>query len=171
MTQMLLINGSPLHPSRSAVLLEKIERIAKAKQWSATKLVVRELDANALLAADSSHPSIQKALQAIESAETIVAVTPTYKAAYSGILKALLDLVPQNGFAGKKVLPFMLGATPLHALALDFSFKPLFMALGASFIAPGAFLLDDRFQKNEGQYGLSDELQAHVTKLFESFTA
>ena len=35
----------------------------------------------------------------------VVIATPVYKAAYSGILKAFLDLLPQDGLDGKLVLP------------------------------------------------------------------
>jgi len=169
MTQILLLNGSPVYPSRSAVLLAHYENIAKQNQWAVTNLAVRELDAKALLTAEASHPSLQAAFKAVEEALAMVVVTPTYKAAYSGVLKSFLDLLPQHALLGKKVLPLMLGATPLHALALDYSFKPLFMALGASHIASGAFLLDDRFSKQDGVYSLNPELQTFATSLLTDF--
>jgi FMN reductase len=122
-----------------------------------------------LLAAKASHPSLASAFEAIGQAEAIVAATPTYKAAYAGFLKAFLDLAPPNALAGKKVLPFMLGATPLHALALDFSFKPLFMAMGAGRLASGAFFLDERFTKQVGQYVLTPELAEQVSKMLVDF--
>ena len=43
--------------------------------------------------------------------------TPIYKASYSGVLKAFLDLLPQFAFGGKVVLPLLTGGTAAHVLA------------------------------------------------------
>ena len=62
----------------------------------------------------------------------MVVSTPVYKAAYSGVLKVFLDLLPQFGLAGKVVLPLVTGGTASHVLAIDYALRPVLLALGAS---------------------------------------
>ncbi len=51
--------------------------------------------------------------------------TPVYKAAYSGLLKSLLDLLPQYALAGKTVLPLATGGSTAHVLAIDYALRPV----------------------------------------------
>ena len=51
--------------------------------------------------------------------------TPVYKAAYSGLLKVLLDLLPQTALKEKTVLPLATGGSPHHMLALDYALRPV----------------------------------------------
>ncbi|MFX5752239.1 NAD(P)H-dependent oxidoreductase, partial [Acinetobacter baumannii] len=59
------------------------------------RLDVRDLPGQAILRADWNDPEIKAALATVEQASAVVVSTPVYKAAYSGILKAFLDLLPQ----------------------------------------------------------------------------
>lgn len=65
-----------------------------------------------------------------------------YKAAYSGLLKSLLDLLPQYALAGKTVLPLATGGSTAHVLAIDYALRPVLSSMGASHIVPGWFTLD-----------------------------
>jgi FMN reductase len=95
------------------------------------KLQVRDLPATALLHGDCSDLAIKRALGAVAEAEAIVIATPIYKASYTGILKAFLDLLPQDGLAGKLVLPLATGGSQSHMLALDYALRPVLHALDA----------------------------------------
>ena len=68
--------------------------------------------------------------------------TPVYKAAYSGLLKCLLDLLPQHALAGKTVLPLATGGSTAHVLAIDYALRPVLSSMGANHIVQGWFLLD-----------------------------
>jgi FMN reductase len=52
-----------------------------------------------------------------------------YKAAYSGLLKTLLDLLPQCALAGKVVLPVVTCGSPAHVLAIDYALRPLYQVV------------------------------------------
>ncbi len=65
----------------------------------------------------------------------VVVATPIYKAAYTGGLKALFDILPQSALRGKTVLPLATGGSPAHLLAIDYALKPVLSALGASDLA------------------------------------
>ena len=73
--------------------------------------------------------------------------TPVYKAAYSGVLKTWLDMLPANALADKAVLPLATGAAPIHALAIDYALTPVLGALGATRSTGGVYLLDSQIQR------------------------
>ena len=58
------------------------------------------------MAADFGHPTVAQATAQVARARAIVIATPVYKAAYSGVLKVFLDLLPQTEFKTKHVLPW-----------------------------------------------------------------
>ena len=66
-------------------------------------------------------------LAQVANAQLIVVATPVYKAAYSGLLKVFLDLLPQTALAGKTVLPLATGGSPHHMLALDCALRPVLL--------------------------------------------
>ena len=159
----LLIAGSPSHTSRSAALLESVgQRLAKHR-IEVTQLQIRDLDAQALVHADFAHPCIVRAVQQVADAQVVVIATPVYKAAYSGVLKVFLDLLPQTGLKGKTVLPLATGGSPHHMLALDYALRPVLQALAAKQILPGIYATDAQvFVLPEGASTLSADLAARV---------
>lgn len=127
----LLLGGSPHIPSSSSRLLLHIGEQLALHGHTYSKLDVRDLPARALLQADYSDADIAGAVRAVAEADAIVIATPIYKASYTGLLKAFLDLLPQDGLAGKLVLPLATGGGHAHTLALDYALRPVLHALGA----------------------------------------
>jgi len=127
----LLLGGSPQLPSSSSRLLLHIGEQLALQGHSYAQLHVRDLPARALLLADYDDAAIARALRAVADADAIVIATPIYKASYTGLLKAFLDLLPQDGLAGKLVLPLATGGGHAHTLALDYALRPVLHALGA----------------------------------------
>ncbi|WP_210649146.1 NADPH-dependent FMN reductase [Nocardioides sp. SYSU D00065] len=74
----------------------------------------------------------------------VVVASPTYKATYTGLLKAFLDRFPHQGLGGVTAVPLMLGASPVHALAIEHGLRPLLVELGASVPTRGLYLLDSQ---------------------------
>jgi FMN reductase len=72
-----------------------------------------------------------------------------YKAAYTGLLKSFLDLLPQYALAGKTVLPLVTGGTPAHVLAIDYALCPVLASMGAH-VGQGYFLLDQLIGEGAG---------------------
>ena len=160
----LLLAGSPSEPSRSAALLDAVAQRLHAyhAQTSAAftveHLSIRELDAPALVLADWSHPQIVAALARVAQAQLIVVATPVYKAAYSGLLKVFLDLLPQTALAGKTVLPLATGGSPHHMLALDYALRPVLQSLSARHILPGVYATDLQIPKSGTAYTLAPDI-------------
>ncbi|VTU29284.1 FMN reductase (NADPH) [Variovorax sp. PBL-E5] len=123
------------------------------------RLAIRELAAHALLLGEASHPSVQHAAEQVRRADAIVIATPVYKAAYSGVLKVFLDLLPQSALKGKTVLPLATGGSPHHMLALDYALRPVLQSLAARHILPGVYATDGQVTlQPEGAYQLQAEL-------------
>lgn len=163
----LLIAGSPSEQSRSAALLDgvkqRLEQQAGRRQLYIDRVQVRDLSPQALLLADWNHASIKRAIAQVESASALVVATPVYKAAYSGVLKVFLDLLPQTALKGKVVLPLATGGSPHHMLALDYALRPVLQSLGAKHILPGVYASDSQIPKDEqGQYRISAEIDSRL---------
>ncbi len=149
----LLIAGSPSEHSRSAALLDAVAQRLGLRQALIDRLRIRELSPQALLLADTTHKTVQHALAQIASARAVVVATPVYKAAYSGVLKVFLDLLPQNGLQGKAVLPLATGGSPHHMLALDYALRPVLQSLGARHILPGVYASDAQLPRDSDTGG------------------
>ena len=151
----LLIAGSPTTPSRSTALLDAAADRLQRRGVAVQRLVVRDLPAEALLHADFGNARLQQAIDRVTSARALIVATPVYKAAYSGLLKAFLDLLPQTAFNAKAVLPLATGGSPYHMLALDYALRPVLGALGARHILPGVYATDAQVALTpEGAYQL-----------------
>ena len=142
MSSVIVLTGSPSVRSRTAALSGLIARRLEAAGHAVGTRHVRDLPAEALLGADAAHPAIVEAVTAIEAADAVVVASPVYKAAYSGVLKTLLDLLPQRALSGKTVLPVVTGGTPAHLLAIDYALRPVLVSLGAHHVLKGCFVLD-----------------------------
>lgn len=136
------LSGSPSPKSRSAWLLDWAREQLAPQSTSSHALPLRELPAAALLSAEAGHPVLRVALERIARADVVLVGTPIYKAAYSGLLKAFLDLLPQDALRGKTVLPLATGGSAAHLLAIDYALKPVLHALGASRLLDGVFVTD-----------------------------
>lgn len=159
----LLIAGSPSQRSRSAALLDRVGALLKAQGIATDRLQVRDLSPQALLLADFGHPSVVSAVHQVSQAQVIVVSTPVYKAAYSGVLKVLLDLLPQTAFKGKTVLPLATGGSPHHMLALDYALRPVLQSLGARHILPGIYASDSQIVLTpEEAYQVAPEIDARL---------
>jgi len=139
---LLSIQGSPSARSRSAWLQQLAQTRLEGRIGSTTTLALRELPPAALLLGDTRAEPVRQALSALAQAQLVIVTTPIYKAAYSGLLKTFLDLLPEDALRGKTVLPLATGGTLAHLLALDYALKPVLGALGARDILDGVFATD-----------------------------
>lgn len=155
----LLIAGSPSERSRTAALLQAVGQRLEFRGAHVAQLRVRDLPPQALVLADFAHPAVVSATAQVAEADIVVVATPVYKAAYSGVLKVFLDLLPQTALKGKTVLPLATGGSPHHMLALDYALRPVLQSLGAKNILPGIYATDAQVVPNpEGGYHVADDI-------------
>ncbi|WP_457325633.1 NADPH-dependent FMN reductase [Roseateles sp. P5_E11] len=143
------LSASPSERSRSAWLTQFALTRLEGRATHHDDILVRELPAAALLTADVQDRAIAAAVQAVEQADLVVVGTPIYKAAYSGLLKVFLDLLPPDALRGKVVLPLATGGSAAHFLALDYALKPVLSALGARHVLDGVFATDAQLRRHE----------------------
>jgi FMN reductase len=105
MANVVAIAGSPSHPSRTSAVLEYAQSILTSEGLISDLIVVRDFPPEDLVFAQYKSPAIAEAKTAIEQASGIIIATPVYKASYTGVLKAFLDLLPPGAFSGKVILP------------------------------------------------------------------
>lgn len=136
----LAISGSPSSKSRTALVAQHVLGLLRNENLETRFLSVRDLPAEALLRAKTSDPEIAEALAAVDQASGIVFATPIFKAAYSGLLKCMLDILPQFALAGKAILPLATGGSVAHVLALDYGLRPVLQSMGARHIVQSHFI-------------------------------
>ncbi|MEV0848349.1 NADPH-dependent FMN reductase [Streptomyces sp. NPDC049954] len=142
MATVLSVSGSPSPVSRTARLLRLLDARLRDQGHEVIPLDARTVPPEALLGGDLGHPALRELAALVEAAEGVVVATPVYKAAYSGLLKALLDVLPQYALTGKTVLPLATGGSVAHVLAIDYALRPVLTSMGATHVVPGWFTLD-----------------------------
>lgn len=90
--------------------------------------------------------AVAAAVLAVGSCDVVIIASPTYKGAYTGILKLFLDQFPSSGLVSVVALPVMLGAGPGHAMAPDLVLKPVLVELGAVCPVKGLYLLESDYR-------------------------
>ncbi len=159
----LLIAGSPSERSRSAALLDAVSQRLHSRGALVDRIHIRDLSPQALLLADFGHPTVVAATDQVAKARVLVVATPVYKAAYSGVLKVFLDLLPQTALKGKTVLPLATGGSPHHMLALDYALRPVLQSLGAKHILPGIYATDSQVTLSpEGSYSVHSDVAVRL---------
>jgi FMN reductase len=167
------VTGSPSEGSRTVHLAQQVGRSLVGRGFEVQDIDVRALPADDLIAARGDAPALRGPLALIERARGVVVATPIYKASYSGVLKAFLDLLPQFGLAGKVVLPLVTGGTPAHVLAIDYALRPVLLSLGAQHVVAGLFVHDKLIERQPGNAGirLDPDLQGRLDTVVADFSA
>jgi len=158
MSHIVLLSGSPSNQSRSNALIDHIRERLEATGIKTLSFGVRDFPAEDLILANFASPAFVPLVQAIASSAGIVVATPVYKAAYSGSLKTILDLLPQTALRGKTVLPLATGGSPAHQLAIDYALKPVLSALGATDLLQGVYAVDAQFTKSGTSFEIAPEI-------------
>lgn len=171
MAAILSVSGSPSPTSRTTRLLRHLDERLRQQGHEVTPLEVRTLPADVLLGANVRHPAITAVAELFAQADGVVIGTPVYKAAYSGLLKSLLDLLPQYALSGKTVLPLATGGSQAHVLAIDYALRPVLTSLGADHVVPGWFVLDRHITIRGDEAGLDPDHAAPLYRVVDAFAS
>ncbi len=155
--------GNPKAGSRTLqVALEVSRQVVSGLQGKGLRVIAEHFDLAERAAAmfDWESAAVDAWVQSATGADLLIVATPTYKATYTGLLKAFLDRFPSNALAGHVAVPVMVAAAPIHALAVETYLRPLLIELGASCPTRGLFVLESQLP----------DLTAVVAKWVESAT-
>lgn len=126
------VSGNPRAGSRTLgaarAAAERLAALAGADP-AAVEVVDLATLAGELLAL--AHPAADAALARVAAADLAVIATPVYKASYTGLLKAFLDLYGADGLAGVVAVPLVVSGSPAHVLAGEVHLRPVLVELGA----------------------------------------
>jgi FMN reductase len=87
-------------------------------------------------------PAVRAHLDTIQDAAVVIVATPVYKASFTGLLKAFLDLLPGGALRGAVAVPVTVSASAAHRLVADTQLRPVLIELGAS-TPTRAFAVDE----------------------------
>lgn len=134
--------GSAYQPSRTRVLVDALAGELEQRLVARTRILQLGDFARPLGAALSRQElpaEVQAHLQAIESADLLIAAAPVYRGSYPGHFKHLFDLVGQDALIDKPVLLAATGGSDRHALVLEHQLRPLFSFFQALTLPIGVY--------------------------------
>jgi FMN reductase len=142
--------GNPRLASRTRLAGEtvaaSVERLARQYRRAVETRVV-ELAELAGELFDFSSEAVEAAMALVLASDVLVVASPTYKATYTGLLKAFFDRFASGSLAGVVAVPVMLGGAPIHMLAVDVHLHPLLLEIGASCPTRGLFVLESELEQ------------------------
>ncbi|HWG03058.1 MAG TPA: NAD(P)H-dependent oxidoreductase [Trebonia sp.] len=142
MTKIAIVTGNPKPRSRThGVAVAVADAITAAVDPAAECLDV-DLTDYAPRVFDWSDAELTKLTAEVAAADVAVIASPTYKASYTGLLKAFLDRYGTNGLAGVVAVPVMTGGWPGHLLAVEVHLRPVLVELGATVPARGLYVTE-----------------------------
>jgi FMN reductase len=137
MTTVAVVVGNPKPQSRTLAAATYVAR----ELAGAPDLVIDLADLGQALL-DWSDPDVTDLVKQIGAADLVVVASPTYKAAYTGLLKLFLDrFAGGTGLSGLAV-PLMLGGSPAHSLAPELTLRPVLTEIGGSVPGRGLYVVD-----------------------------
>ena len=138
-TSVVVVVGNPQPASRTATAATEVGRqIAELIGASEVELIDLADLGPALLG--WGDPAVASAKASVLAATIVVFASPTYKAAYTGLLKLFLDQFDQGALAPvAAVVPVMSGGGPAHSLAVDMHLRPVLIEIGSSCPTTGIY--------------------------------
>lgn len=164
-----LISGSPSEPSSTDAVLKFVEKELQAKGIETVMITPDMVPSEDLTSGNYMSPAVHKITEEIKASAGLVVASPVYKAAYTGVLKSLLDLIPQGAFKYKHILPIMTGGTPAHLLALEYSLKPLLAQLEGLNLK-GVYVLSEQIDEAKLEAIIDESVENRLLKQLEYFT-
>ncbi|UFU00194.1 NADPH-dependent FMN reductase [Radiobacillus kanasensis] len=157
MSEIVVLSGSPSESSRSDLVLKYMGSLLLEKGLSVRHISVRDVPQEALFYGKYDSTEIKEIASVIENAKGVIVGSPVYKATYSGVLKALIDLLPQDVLQDKPVLPLMIGGSMSHLLAIEYTLKPLLASLKGQNLK-GVYLVDTQIDKQQISNPVMDQV-------------
>jgi len=133
MPQVTIVVGNPKVGSRTREVAEGLAR--QLIEPGSTEVRMIELAEYSAELFDWESERVKEAVAAVGSSDLVIFASPTFKAGYTGLLKAFLDRFSANGLAGIVAIPVHTGATSGHSMAANHILGPLLTELGA--LVPG----------------------------------
>lgn len=169
MSDIVVLSGSPSEFSGSEQVLKLLTSILERENYSVTFISVKEIDPLVLMSGDYKSPVVHQIADKLQKAKGVIVGSPVYKASYSGVLKALFDILPQDVLEDTIVLPVMTGGSPAHLLAIDYALKPLIHIVKGQSLK-GLYYLDKQIDKYQENPIIDEDILERTKKQLTYFT-
>jgi FMN reductase len=163
--ELLGISGSPTQGSHTLEAVERAVEYARASQpdLSAEVINVRDHDVQFC---DGRDPALYEGdtrmiIDKVQAADALMIGTPMYRASYTGVLKNLFDIIPDDALMGKPVGLIATGGTDHHFLAIEHELKPV-IGFFSGYPIPGAVYANNDHYSQDGELvdqGVLDRLR------------
>lgn len=175
--KLLGISGSPSTPSKTLLVVEAVVGHARSSHPGTDASVINLRDRDVILS-DGRDPAdyegdTRAVIDEVIAADALVVGTPMYRGGYTGRLKNLFDVLPNDALEGKPVGLVATGGSDHHFLAIEHELKPLvgffraYAVPGAVYAHDGHFadgaLVDEGIRARVGQ--LADTLVEFATRM------
>ena len=150
------ISGNVRRPSRTSSLLTLMREAvveATGAQFTQFDRVEAAPSIMSALTRNALTPEGLRYVRQLEAADIVLIGSPIYRAAYTGALKHLLDLVDYRALRGAIGAAAITGGTALHALAAEHAIRNLFGFFAMTGVATTVFALDVDFAGQELRSG------------------
>jgi len=149
MSSIAVLVGNPQPASRTRLVAEELAQQLAGLSGARVEATIDLADvADSLFRFPDA--AIDALLERVAGADVLIVASPTYKATYTGLLKAFLDRYGAGGLAGVTAVPLLTIGGPGHALAVEHGLRPLLVELGASTPTRGlAFPAGDTDRREE----------------------
>lgn len=169
--QVVFVHGSPSNTSRSSRVVKRIEERLAARGVRVLSYGIQDFDAAKLLAAQTSEPRIAEFVEAVKSSDALVVGTPIYKATFSGALKVILDLLPQDALVGRAALGVATGRLKAHLEKVTRGLEGLFEFFQIASVIETVALNDELVYADAEASRLSDEVEALLEERSQALLA
>jgi FMN reductase len=159
---LILISGSPSVASRSSRVLRAVGERCAAAGLITRHFSAQEFSAEDLLLARFAAPEVAAFTASVQGARGIVFSTPVYKAVYSGLLKVLVDLIPQDALRGKVALGIATAKLDGHASSVGSAYRELFGFFEVRVALPTLFLLDAQLEVSGDKLAIGPEAAQRI---------
>lgn len=164
--KLLGISGGPKHSSKTRLVVKGVLDYAAQENSDINTEVINVSDLNVQFC-DARNPSDYEGdskliIDKIIEADALVFGSPMYRGTYTGILKNVFDLIPNEAMIGKPVGLVATGGSDHHYLALEHELKPIlgfFLAL----VVPGSVYANNN-DFSEGNI-INEELKVRMSEL------
>jgi FMN reductase len=137
-----ILAAAPVSSARSAPVVPYEAASPLPSGLGAPAPLVVDLAEHASALFDPSDAELTRLAAEVAASDVSIFASPTYKAAYTGMLKAFLDRYGGNGLAGTVAVPVMTGGWPGHLLAVEVHLRPVLVELGATVPARGLYVTE-----------------------------
>ncbi len=170
--RLVTISAGLRQPSSTRLLADRMTAAALVATREAglevesTTIEVREhaRDLTTMMLTGFPSPTVSAVLDMVAEADALIVVTPIFSGSYPGMLKDLVDLLPEKVLAGVPVLMGATAGTSRHALALEHALRPLLSYLRALVVPTGVFAATEDFGESAGSTSATAPLAERIDR-------